>query len=356
MAVSAMDRFARRAAPLHMLAWLAAGIAIGCACAALAPAPLVNALLFAVPGTLVYGVAAGISAAWLCRADPAGSRPAALLLVLCAAAVLAACLWVAVLGGWNELCLAFGAPWAGIAQTPQLSAFLFAVGALAYAVLAAPRCLGSGPAPVRAGPQAQLMAQDADLRMLRTRVDPHLLSASLDSVDALTAQDPKCAREMAQRFAGYFRRSLGLAAQPRITLAQEMDLVRDFLAIEKVRFGERLVTEEALEKGALECLVPPMIIQPLVENAIEHGVGRLTEGGLVLVAAWRDGGRLSITVSNAIDPEAPEGGRAGAGLANLRQRLACAYPDQAALECKREGDTFSVELRLPAQTGRNAAS
>ncbi len=343
---------------LYLLAWLIAGAVIGGVCAALAPAPLVNALVFAIPGTLVYGVAAGFSAYYLCRANPLGTRTTALVvLVLCTAAVLAAFMWLAVLGGWNELCVALGVSWAGIGQTPLLSAFLFVLGALLYGLLAVVNYLaiesGRARTAERRELESKLMAQDAELRMLRTQVDPHFLFNSLNSVSALTSQDPKGAREMTLRLAGFFRRSLGLAAQPRITLAQEMDLVRDFLAIEKVRFGERLVTEEALEKGALDCLVPPMIIQPLVENAIKHGIGQLTDGGLVLVAAWRESGRLKITVTNAIDPELPECRRAGVGLANVRQRLACAYPNQSALEWKREGDTFSVEIRLPAHTTDN---
>jgi LytS/YehU family sensor histidine kinase len=263
-------------------------------------------------------------------------------------------MWLAVLGGWNELCLAFAAPWAGVALPPQLQALLFALGALLYGLLAAINYLaiesGRARSAERRELESKLMAQDAELRMLRTQIDPHFLFNSLNSVSALTSRDPQRAREMTVRLAGFFRRSLGLAAHRKITLAQEMELIRDFLAIEKVRFGERLVTEEALEKGALDCLVPPMIIQPLVENAIKHGIGHLTEGGLLLVAAWRDGPRLSITVSNDVDPDAPAARRGGIGLSNVRQRLACAYPNEADIEWKREGDTFTVEIRLPAQT------
>lgn len=360
VAVSWLTR-ARRGALLYLLAWLIVGAVLGGVCAVLAPAPPVNALLFAIPGTLVYGVAAGFSAYYLCRANPLGARPVALVvLMLCTAAVVAAFMWLAVLGGWNELCLAAGVRWAGIVQTPLLSAFLFALGALLYGLLAAINYLATESGRARNAErrelESKLMAQDAELRMLRTQVDPHFLFNSLNSVSALTSHDPKGAREMTLRLAGFFRRSQGLAGQQRITLAQEMELVRDFLAIEKVRFGDRLVTEEALEKGALDCLVPPMIIQPLVENAIKHGIGQLTEGGLVLVAAWRDGTRLSITVSNAIDPEVAQGRGGGIGLANVRRRLACAYPNGSALEWKREGDTFSVQISLPAQTSETTGS
>jgi two-component system sensor histidine kinase AlgZ len=345
---------ARRGRLLYLLAWLIAGAVLGGVCAVMAPANMVNALLFAVPGTLAYGMAAGYSAYFLCRANPVGSRGAALILVvLCSAAVLAG-LWLALLGGWNQLCLGLGTVWAGIVVSPQLSAMLFTLGMLLYGLLVAVNYLaiesGRARSAERRGLEAQLMAQDAELRMLRTQIDPHFLFNSLNSISALTSIDPKGAREMTLRLAGFFRRSLGLAAHRKITLAQEMELIRDFLAIEKVRFGERLMVEEALETAALDCLVPPMLIQPLVENAIKHGIGQLTEAGLLRVAAKREGPRLSITVSNAIDPDTPAVRPGGIGLANVRQRLACAYPNESAIDWTRAENTFSVALRLPAQT------
>ncbi len=349
---------ARRGALLYTAVWLILGMVLGGVCAVLAPAPLGSALLFAMPSTLVYGIAAGFSAYYLCRANPLGDRaPVLILLMLLAAAVIAGFMWMAVLQGWNEFCAVFGVRWAGITVTPQLSALLFALGVLLYGLLAAINYLAIESARVRSAQrrelESQLMAQDAELRMLRTQIDPHFLFNSLNSISALTSQDPQGAREMTLRLAGFFRRSLGLAARRKVTLAQEMDLIRDFLAIEKVRFGDRLIAEEALEKGALDCLVPPMIIQPLVENAIKHGVGQLTEGGLVLVAAWRDGPWLRITVSNAVDADTPHAEGGGIGLANVRQRLARAYPREGSVEWKREAQSFAVELRLPAETTDN---
>ncbi len=342
----------RRGALLYLLAWLFLGIALGGVCAALAPAPLPAALLLVVPATLVYGVAAGFSAHYLCRANPIGARaPALLVLMLAAAAVLAGFMWLAVLQGWNELCHGVGL---GLAITPQLAALLFALGVLLYGLLAAINYLATELGRVRTAQrrelESRLVAQEAELRMLRMQIDPHFLFNSLNSISALTSQDPRAAREMTLQLASFCRQSLALAARPKVTLDQEMTLIRHFIAIEKVRYGERLVSEEALEKGALACLVPPMIIQPLVENAVKHGIGQLPEGGLVLVAAWRDGARLRITVSNAVDPATRAGTGGGIGLANVRQRLACAYPNEASIAWQREDDRFIVDIVLPAQT------
>ncbi|WEF35179.1 sensor histidine kinase [Pseudoduganella chitinolytica] len=349
----------RRGALLYVVAWVCLGMALGAVCAALAPARLINGLLFALPTTPVYGIAAGFSTYYLCRANPLGTRPAPLLIVmLAAAAIVAGFMWLAVLLGWNELCRGLGVPWAGITVRTELSALLFALGVLLYGLLAAINYLaieaGRARSAERRALEARVAAQEAELRMLRTQIDPHFLFNSLNSISALTSQDPPAAREMTLQLASFCRHSLGLADQDRVTLEQEMTLVRHFLAIEKVRFGARLVTEEALEKGALACLVPPMIIQPLVENAVKHGIGQLPEGGLLLVAAWREGSgagmRLRIAVSNAVDTEGQGGGAGGIGLANVRQRLACAYPNAATLAWKREDGTFSVEIALPAQT------
>ena len=346
----------RRGALLYVVAWLLLGIALAGVCAALAPTRLVNALLLMVPTTVVYGIAAGFSAYYLCRANPIGARPPALIvLMLAAAAVLAGFMWLAVLQGWNELCQSFAVGWAGLNLSAELTALLFALGVLLYGLLAAIHYLaielGRARSAERRELESRVAAQEAELRMLRMQIDPHFLFNSLNSISALTSQDPRAAREMTLQLAGFCRQSLALAAQRKVTLEQEMALIRHFLAIEKVRFGARLVTEEALEKGALACLVPPMIIQPLVENAVKHGIGQLPGGGLVLVAAWRDGDNLRITVSNAVDPAGATGAGSGIGLANVRQRLACAYPNTASIAWKREDGTFTVDIALPAQLG-----
>jgi two-component system, LytTR family, sensor histidine kinase AlgZ len=346
----------RRGALLYLVAWLLIGVALGGVCAALAPSRLVNGLLLMVPTTLVYGIAAGFSAYYLCRANPIGARaPALIVLMVAAAAVLAGFMWLAVLQGFNELSLSLAVDWAGMTLSAELTALLFALGVLLYGLLAAIHYLaielGRARGAERRELESRVAAQEAELRMLRMQIDPHFLFNSLNSISALTSQDPRAARDMTLQLASFCRHSLALAAQRKVTLEQEMTLIRHFLAIEKVRFGERLVTEEALEKGALACLVPPMIIQPLVENAVKHGIGGLPEGGLLLVAAWRDRDSLRITVSNAVDPAAGSGAGSGIGLANVRQRLACAYPNAASMTWKREDGTFAVDIVLPAQLG-----
>jgi LytS/YehU family sensor histidine kinase len=198
--------------------------------------------------------------------------------------------------------------------------------------------------------EARVMAQDAELRMLRTQIDPHFLFNSLNSISALTSSDPAGARAMTLRLADFFRHSLGLEAHRKVTLDAEMTLVRHFLAIEQVRFGDRLEVVQHVARDAENCLLPPMILQPLVENAVKHGIGNLTEGGVVRIVATRAGSLLRLVVENDVDPDhQPEPGN-GIGLANVRQRLATAYGEEAAIHWSRHGNLFRVELTLPAET------
>lgn len=350
-----------RRAALYLLAWLLLGIAIGGATAAAFEAPWLNAMIFAIPATLMYGIGAGFSAYYLCRAYPLAQRGmASVVTALGAAAVVSALLWSALLGGWNAVCLWFDPPWAGIAYTPPLRALLFGLGVLLYGLLAAVNYLATESERAASAQQRELQsrlaAREAELRMLRTQIDPHFLFNSLNSISALTSQNPQGAREMTLQLAGFFRLSLGVAAHATIPLAQEMQLIRHFLAVEKVRFGERLQLEEAIQPAAESCMVPPMIIQPLVENAVKHGIAGLPEGGKIRVSARHTGSQLRIVVDNAMDDELPasafgQGRRDGhgIGLANVRQRLAGSYGAQASVHWGARDGVFVVEMILPAQ-------
>jgi LytS/YehU family sensor histidine kinase len=307
--------------------------------------------------TLVYAVGAGFSAYYICRAYPLAERaPANILLALVGAAILSALLWSGVVRGWNEACLLPGAAWAGIRFNQQLTLIIFGLGILLYGLLAAINYLVTEYERARSAErrelESRLMAQDAELRMLRTQIDPHFLFNSLNSISALTSQNPKGAREMTLQLAGFFRQSLGMEAHRNVALAQEMALIRHFLAIEKVRFGERLTLEEDVQEAAAACLVPPMIIQPLVENAIKHGIAQLPEGGWVRVSAQRAGSLLNISVENAVDADGSRSAADsnGIGLANVRQRLASAYGHLASVRWARRGDVFGVEITMPAET------
>ena len=345
----------RRGAALYLLCCLGLGAALGAVIVLTGGVAWANALLFALPLALVYGVAAGFSAYYLCRAYPLSERRAlAIVGVMALAALFAGTLWNLLAHLWNALTLLPELGWSGIGWTPALSALIFGVGVLLYGLAVAVHYLAiefvRAKTAERRELESQLMAQEAELRMLRTQIDPHFLFNSLNSISALTSANPAAARDMTLQLASFFRHSLGMEAHKKVALEQEMTLIRHFLAIEQVRFGARLVVEEECEQAAAACLVPPMIIQPLVENAVKHGICNLLEGGTIRIAARRVGSLLQISIVNPIDPDLAPARAQGIGLNNVRQRLAGAYRHQAGIHWARHATTFKVDISMPAQT------
>jgi two-component system sensor histidine kinase AlgZ len=343
-----------RAALLYLLAWLMLGLLLAALLAA-GGAPWGASLVFALPLTLVYAFATGYSSYYVCRAYPLGTRGAAAvvkgigLTALCAAG-----LWCALGAAWNSLWHAV-APTLALGLNAALAAPMFGLGVLLYVLAAAVNYLLIESARVRdletRELQVRLMAQDAELRMLRTQVDPHFLFNSLNSISALTTLDPAAARAMIVQLADFFRHSLGLHVDRKVTLGQELQLVRHFVAIEQVRFGERLrFTIDVDGDAASDCLLPPMLLQPLVENAVKHGIGQMLEAGTIRLHAVRAGSLLRIRVENDVDPDARPAGGGGIGLDNVRQRLKASYGHDAGVRWTREAASFRVELTLPAET------
>src|SRR6266576_2541226 len=237
---------------------------------------------------------------------------------------------------------------------PQVNA-VFTVGVLLYLLSVAFHYVliameGSRHAEAQAV-ESRVLARDAELKALKAQVNPHFLFNSLNSIRALTSIDPAKAREMCILLAEFLRMTLGLGEKSNILLAEEMALLDRFLAIEKVRFGARLKLEEDIQEESKPMLVLPLLLQPLVENAIIHGIANLpAEGSIRLVSHCHDG-RLSIIVENTFDPESMPARRDGLGLANVRRRLEGRYGEEATMQVSAEGDCFRVNLSLPAESG-----
>jgi hypothetical protein len=196
---------------------------------------------------------------------------------------------------------------------------------------------------------AQVLARDAELKALKAQVNPHFLFNSLNSISALTSSDPTKAREMCILLGDFLRRTLGLGAKTAIPLEEELSLIHSFLAVEKIRFGARLDMSENIDPAALGTSVPPLLLQPLVENAVVHGVANLVDGGWIHVDVAGVDGLLSVVVENHFDPEAPARHRNGVGLSNVRQRLETRYGNRARMDVSKEGERFRVAITLPAE-------
>ncbi|HUJ32516.1 MAG TPA: histidine kinase [Candidatus Acidoferrum sp.] len=202
---------------------------------------------------------------------------------------------------------------------------------------------------------ASVLARDAELKALKAQVNPHFLFNSLNSISALTSSDPAKAREMCILLGDFLRRTLGLGEKSAIPLEEELSLVHSFLAVEKVRFGARIHMDENIDKNAMNVPVPPLLLQPLVENAVVHGIANLVEGGTVRVDVKASDGILSVVVENTFDPDAPPKRKSGVGLANVRQRLAARYGPQASMDVKAAGEQFRVAITLPIEKEARAS-
>ena len=197
--------------------------------------------------------------------------------------------------------------------------------------------------------QAQVLARDAELKALRAQVNPHFLFNCLHSISALTSTDAPRAREMCILLADFLRTTLRLGGKESITLEEELALVRGYLAIEKVRFGARVIMEEDVSQEIVGTSLPPLLLQPLVENAIRHGIANLPEGGVIRLGARRNSDSVLISIENSFDPDSPSSLKTGLGLENIRQRLSARYGEDAGISVQTQANYFLVKLHLPAQ-------
>jgi two-component system, LytTR family, sensor histidine kinase AlgZ len=195
--------------------------------------------------------------------------------------------------------------------------------------------------------ELQVLAREAELKALRAQIDPHFLFNSLNSISALVMADPAGARRMCVLLADFLRGSLRLGSKERIPLVEEMRLAECYLDIERVRLGARLKIQRDIDPECEACLVPPLIMQPLVENAITHGVAPTIDGGVVSLQAERNGAGVRIVIENPVEEEAKTKNGTGVGLKNVKMRLANLYDGDARMDVNQNGGRFRVELQLP---------
>jgi len=334
---------------LYLAAWVPLGLGLAALLVLTGGGPWDEALAVALPASLVYAFVC-LAPWYLCRALPiAPGGGARLLVTWLATAVVSSGLWLLiaqlVASGLDSIW-----PDAG-ARLSQGGVVMFALGLLLFALSAALHYLMLAVERSRQAETRQLalqvLAREAELKALRTQIDPHFLFNSLHSISALTTADPAGARQMCLLLGEFLRLSLKLGARERITLADEMALAERFLGIEQVRFGHRLRASVAFEPDAAACEVPPLILQPLVENAVRHGIAELVDGGRIDVAASRRGDVVVIAVENPCDPDRRVRAGAGVGLANVRGRIATAFGAGGRVEAGERDGRFRVELSVP---------
>ncbi|MDE1154763.1 MAG: histidine kinase [Acidobacteriaceae bacterium] len=209
----------------------------------------------------------------------------------------------------------------------------------------------------------EILAQEAQLRALRFQLQPHFLFNTLNAISTLVLKEqPFAATEMIGKLAHLLRSTLDAPDLHTIPLSDELAVTEEYLAIEEVRFGDRLSVRWDIDQTIVDTLVPRLILQPLLENAVRHGIARRPQGGFILVKTRRDGDRLSILIEN----EPPEESSAalldgiprtgGVGLENVRKRLEQMYGDSSGMHTATNArGNYEVLLSLPLYAETDAS-
>ncbi|KRE97630.1 histidine kinase [Frateuria sp. Soil773] len=206
--------------------------------------------------------------------------------------------------------------------------------------------------------QARMAAvAHAQLDALQARIRPHFLFNSMNTVAALVRVDPAAAERTVEDLSELFRAALGQHGSRDGTLSEELALVERYLAIEQLRLGERLRVQRELDALPPDYPLPRLLLQPLVENAVRHGIQPLREGGEIVLRGHREPHGLAIEIDNPLPPTPAAAGN-GHGLDNVRQRVQFRYGSRAQVHAGPQDGRFVVRLQLPLEDapgeGRNA--
>jgi two-component system sensor histidine kinase AlgZ len=188
---------------------------------------------------------------------------------------------------------------------------------------------------------------DARLQVLRARIRPHFLFNTINAVLSVVRAQPRQAETALEDMSDLFRMAMG-EEHDLVPLRQEMQLSRQYLALEQLRIGERLQTDWRTDDVPDDVMIPPLLLQPLLENAVYHGIESLPQGGVITVSLRRNGDALRITVENpcARREAAPHPGNRMA-LQNIRERLALLFDVEASYKVERGDDRYRVEIVMP---------
>ncbi len=193
------------------------------------------------------------------------------------------------------------------------------------------------------------LVKETELKMLRSQINPHFLFNSLNSISSLTINDPDKARDMVIKLSDFMRYALSQKDEQAISLRSELDNLKLYLDIEKIRFGDRLSTEDSIDEKCLDVKLPVMILQPLYENAIKHGVYESTESVRIKTEVSCNNGYLVIIINNNYEQVLSSARGTGTGLLNVSRRLDLFYGNRASVKTTREKGLYTVTLFIPVQ-------
>jgi LytS/YehU family sensor histidine kinase len=187
--------------------------------------------------------------------------------------------------------------------------------------------------------------KQAELQSLRAKINPHFLYNALNSIASLATTDARKTEQMALALSDFFKYAINREQKQLNTLSEELNAIRTYLEIEKVRFGERLSFEIDCPEELLEIQIPQLLIQPLVENAIKHGLSQITGNGLIRILVSRAENQLKIRVYDN-GPAFPDGPLSGFGIQNTQERIALLYGAKASINWQNGAEKY-VDISIP---------
>ncbi len=191
------------------------------------------------------------------------------------------------------------------------------------------------------------LIRETELNLLKSQINPHFLFNSLNSISSLTITNPEKAQEMIIKLSDFLRYSIGQKEKQMVSLQDELHNISLYLDIEKTRFGEKLNFIIDVPEGCRSKLLPNMILQPLIENSIKHGVYESTEPITIWVTCKEEGNSMKITIKNNFDPEFRSKKGTGTGLKNIQNRLKIIYQADYLLKVHRDDSMFCVSVSFP---------
>jgi two-component system LytT family sensor kinase len=209
--------------------------------------------------------------------------------------------------------------------------------------------------------KAAALAQEAQLKMLRYQLNPHFLFNTLNAISTLILDNQnRTANHAVTRLAEFLRYTLDQDPMKKVTLRQELEVLEMYLGTERLRFGERLRLEYAIEESSMEALLPSLLLQPLLENSLKYAISTREQGGVIRIESRRRGGMLELSVIDdgpGLRDQNPAGARRGVGLSNMRERLAVLYGPNHRFVIMNSLPGLRVDMALPFEVAaRESAS
>lgn len=335
----------------YVFAWIILGVVLAWALVENYAAGWNSALLFALPAAQLLGFIL-TSTYYVCRSLPFHQRTGLrVLIVFGSASLLSSLVWVSLSVAWSNIVGAMEINGAPVLVNRQFTILIFTITILLYLISLLANDVFIAFENVRSAERQQaanqLLARDAELQMLRSQINPHFLFNSLNSISALTTIDAAAARSMAIELGSFYRKTLAISVRQHICLSEEIELCEHFVAIEKIRFGDKLQVSWSVEPTALDAQVPAMFLQPLLENAIKHGICNLSDGGTIEIKSFTRDARLHIVIENPVAEESSISKGTATGLKNIKARMLNLFQEHARVSWQEADSRFSVEIIIP---------